>query len=509
MRLNDLLKNLAAQQIIGDPEVEITGLCFDSRQVVGGSLFFALPGSQVDGHSYIPQALTKGAVALVVERLPESLPSGVCCLLVANVRRAMALLAARFYGEPTRDLPVIGVTGTNGKTTITYLLEAILRQAGYQPAVFGTVEYRCGDQVLESSHTTPESVELMRMMAEFRTRGADAFVMEVSSHALEQHRVDGIDFDVAVFTNLTPEHLDYHQNLDNYFASKRRLFSDLLAQGAGVVNLDDGYGKQLLQENDRWLSFGREASAQVRAQRVSSGRDGIVGEFQTPAGRLQIDSALIGDFNISNLLAAVAAAQALGISNAEIEIGLKQASQVPGRLQRIANQRDILALVDYAHTGDALEQVLATLTKLEHQRLITLVGCGGDRDPRKRPVMAEVAVRYSDLAVFTSDNPRTEDPLQILEQLRAGALAAGASEYLPENYSADKRGFVVIPDRRAAIEYACRQATGGDLLLVAGKGHEDYQILGTTKIHFDDCEELARALNLNAGAAKGGADADV
>jgi UDP-N-acetylmuramoyl-L-alanyl-D-glutamate--2,6-diaminopimelate ligase len=339
-------------------------------------------------------------------------------------------------------------------------------------------------------------------MGRFRKQGADAIILEVSSHALEQHRVDGIDFDIAVFTNLTPEHLDYHQNLENYFASKRRLFSELLGQGKAAINRDDGFGRQLLRENGSWCSFGEEKSAAVHPLDVNVGRDGIKGCFATPQGALEIDSKMIGHFNVSNLLATVSAAQLLGIENRQIEAGIAAAAQVPGRLERVANERDILALVDYAHTGDALEQVLKTLSKLDSKRIITLVGCGGDRDPRKRPVMAAAAVNYSDLTVFTSDNPRTEDPLQILEQVRAGALAAEAVELSEMQLESGERGFVVIPDRRQAIKFAAAKAKAGDLLLLAGKGHEDYQILGTSKVHFDDREELAIALSdpVNAGA---------
>lgn len=495
MTLSMLLKRIKAEQIQGSTELEISGLACDSRQVRAGSVFFALPGTQTDGFDYIPQALEAGAVAVVAERLPETFASGVCYLRVANVRRVMAQVAGEYHGHPTAGVPVIGVTGTNGKTTITYLLEAILRQAGYAPAVFGTVEYRFGRERLESTHTTPESLELMQMMGQFRGRGADAIILEVSSHALEQHRVDSIDFDVAVFTNLTPEHLDYHENLDKYFASKRRLFSELLGQGKAAINRDDGFGRQLLRENSAWTSFGTESSAQVRPIDISVGRRGIKGVFASPTGNVEIDSRMIAHFNVSNLLAAVTAAQALGIDNAQIAAGIAAAPQVPGRLERVENDRDILALVDYAHTGDALEQVLATLSKLGSKRLITLVGCGGDRDPGKRPVMAAAAVKYSDLAVFTSDNPRTEDPLQILEQVRAGALAAKAVELSDMLLEAGERGFIVIPDRHEAIKTACSLAKAGDLLLLAGKGHEDYQILGTTKVHFDDREELAAALS--------------
>ncbi len=503
MQLSALLKNVPAQQIHGSTELEVTGLACDSRKVEVGTVFFALPGSKIDGFDFIPQAIAAGAAAIIAERLPDSLPAGVCFVQVTNVRQVMANIASDYNENPTAGVPVVGVTGTNGKTTITYLLEAILRQAGYAPAVFGTVEYRFGRERLESTHTTPESLELMQMMKRFRKQGADAIILEVSSHALEQHRVDGIGFDVAVFTNLTPEHLDYHENLDNYFASKRRLFSELLGKGKAAINRDDGFGRQLLRENPDWCSFGIEKSAQLHPLDISVGRQGIKGSFFSPAGKVDVDSRMIGHFNVSNLLATVSAAQCLGIDNELIAAGIAAAEQVPGRLQRVANEHDILALVDYAHTGDALEQVLTTLSKLDSKRLITLVGCGGDRDPSKRPVMAAAAVKYSDLVVFTSDNPRTEDPLQILQQVHAGALAAGAIELSKLQLDSGEQGFVVIPDRREAIRFASSQAKAGDLLLLAGKGHEDYQILGTSKIHFDDREELALALN---AAVSSGAD---
>ncbi len=507
MHLAALLKNIKAEQVHGSLEREITGLACDSRKVLSGSVFFALPGTQIDGFDFIPQAVTAGATVVIAERLPEARSATVCYLQVSNVRKVMAKIANEYHQSPTADIPVIGVTGTNGKTTVTYLLETILRQAGYAPAVFGTVEYRFGNERLESTHTTPESLELMEMMHQFRRQGADAIILEVSSHALEQHRVDGIDFDVAVFTNLTPEHLDYHQNLDNYFASKRRLFSELLGQGKAVINQDDGFGRQLLRENPQWTTFGLERSALIHPLDINVGRQGIKGSFTSPSGKIVVDSSMIGHFNVSNLLATVAAAQALGVENQQIAAGIETAAQVPGRLERVANDKDILALVDYAHTGDALEQVLSTLSQLDSKRLITLVGCGGDRDPRKRPVMTAAAVKYSDLTVFTSDNPRTEDPLQILEQVRAGALAVEAVELGEQQLEAGQKGFVVIPDRREAIKFASAKAKAGDLLLLAGKGHEDYQILGTEKVHFDDREELSMALN--GSVADSGANTDV
>jgi UDP-N-acetylmuramoyl-L-alanyl-D-glutamate--2,6-diaminopimelate ligase len=495
-----ILTRVQPLKTTGPLDREIVSLACDSRKVEPGSVFFALPGSVVDGFEYIPQALRQGATVVVAERELEC-TDNISFVLVANVRQAMAQMAASYYDEPTAGIPVVGITGTNGKTTTSYLLEAILQQAGFRVAVFGTIDYRCGEIIRASSHTTPESIELMRLMREFRDLGADALVMEVSSHALEQHRVDGIEFDLGVFTNLTPEHLDYHHNLENYFVSKQRLFSELLSDGRAVINSDDDFGKRLLEQDDRWIAYGRSAAV-VMPQQISVGRAGIHGSFKTPEGEVVISSRMIGDFNVSNLLAAVAAAQQLGIDNATIAAGVEALCQVPGRVEAVANERNILALVDYAHTGDALEKVLQTLTQLEAGRRLTLVGCGGDRDTSKRPVMAAIAVKYSALTIFTSDNPRSEDPLQILEQIRQGALAVGSRELSPEQARTGMSGFIVIPERREAINFACRLAVAGDLLLVAGKGHEDYQILGTQRIHFDDREEISRALKLTPYAGR-------
>lgn len=494
MKLEKLLTVIRPIEIVGSAEREISGLACDSRQIEVGMLFFALPGVVVDGFDYLPQALQAGATAVVAEQIPENCTDNICYIKVANVRQAMAVMAAEFYGNPTMDIPVIGVTGTNGKTTITYLLEAIFKQAGFFPAVFGTVEYRCGELCYEASRTTPESIDLLRLMAEFRLQGADVLILEVSSHALEQNRVDGVKFDAAVFTNLTQDHLDYHATLDRYFASKRRLFSELLGAGIGVINREDSSGANLLQENPDWVSFGLDDRARVYPQQVTVSRDQISGIFTSEQGNVVIKSGMIGDFNVSNLLAAVATAQQFGISNEVIAAGISAAPQVPGRVEKVKNSKGILALVDYSHTSDALEQALKTLVKLDSRRVLTVIGCGGDRDKGKRPLMAAVAVKYSNVSIFTSDNPRTEDPLMILEQIRAGALAADSRELSVEK-AASADGFVVIPDRRAAIEFAGNLAEEGDLLLVAGKGHEDYQIFGSEKIHFDDREELHRVLN--------------
>ncbi|MFO7766908.1 MAG: UDP-N-acetylmuramoyl-L-alanyl-D-glutamate--2,6-diaminopimelate ligase [Pelovirga sp.] len=496
MQLQELLNIIEPDTVRGPTDLFVADLAYDSRRVVDGSVFFALPGTRDDGRAYIAEALAAGAAAVVTSSL-DGLPTSDdrCFMQVANVRRTMAKVAAHYYDYPGRGIPIIGVTGTNGKTTVTYLLEAILTCAGYSPAVFGTVAYRFGDRLCyEATHTTPESIELMKMLTEFRQQGADALVMEVSSHALEQHRVDGLKFDLAIFTNLTPEHLDYHSGMEEYFASKCRLFQDLLDQGTAVINADDAYGMRLQKNLPAAVTFGTAPSCDLWPRQIAVSRDGIQGTFSGSGGDVRVDSPMIGDFNVSNLLAAVATAQQLGIRTPQITAGISAAPQVPGRLERIDNQRGVLALVDYAHTGDALEQALKTLSEIEHHKLYTVVGCGGDRDPGKRPLMAAAAVKYSHLAIFTADNPRTEDPCAILEQIRAGALAAGGCELDPAQVDVAARGFVVIPDRRSAIDFAAGQAGEGDLLLVAGKGHEDYQILGTQKIHFDDREELKRAL---------------
>ncbi|MDX2493841.1 MAG: UDP-N-acetylmuramoyl-L-alanyl-D-glutamate--2,6-diaminopimelate ligase [Desulfuromusa sp.] len=494
MKLEKLLTTIQPLAIAGSAEVVVSGLACDSRQIQADMLFFALPGVKVDGFDYLPQALQAGATAVVAEQIPEGCAANICYIKVANVRQAMAVMAAEFYGNPTDGISVIGVTGTNGKTTITYLLEAIFAQAGFSPAVFGTIEYRFGQSRYEASNTTPESIDLLRMMADFRQQGADIMILEVSSHALEQHRVDGISFDAAVFTNLTQDHLDYHETLERYFASKRRLFTDLLGSGIAVINREDACGAELLKENQSWVSFGLDERANVYPHQVEVGRDRISGLFSSEQEDVVVESGMIGDFNVSNLLAAVATALQFGIGNEVIAKGISGAPQVPGRVEKVENNQGVLALVDYSHTSDALEQALKTLSKLDCQRLLTIVGCGGDRDQGKRPVMAAVAVKYSNLAIFTSDNPRTEDPFKILEQIRGGAVAAGSKE-LSEDLAAVEDGFIVIPDRRAAIEFAGNLAKQGDLLLVAGKGHEDYQVLGTEKIHFDDREELSRVLN--------------
>jgi len=502
MHLAELLQHVPVLRQLGPLDVNVAGLRYDSRRVQPGDAFFAWRGQAQDGHRFLPDAVARGAAVLVVEELPEQ-TFAATVVQVANSRRAMAAMAQAFYGDPTREMAVVGVTGTNGKTTTTYLLEAILAEAGRTPAVVGTVNYRFGQVVHAAPHTTPEAVELLEQVAQFRSAGAGSLVMEVSSHALDQYRADGIRFHVGVFTNLTPEHLDYHGDMENYFASKLRLFKELLPANGGraVVNIDDAYGARLAALLPDALTCGRGAQALVRPEQLTVTLHGIHGRIATPAGPVMLASPLLGDYNVENLLGAIGGAVALGLPAPVIERGLAHATAVPGRLERVDNGRGAVALVDYAHTGDALDRVLQALQALKPARIITVFGCGGDRDPRKRPVMGEVTARRSDIAVVTSDNPRTEDPLQIIAQIRGGVALVHAREWTrDEAVAGNGRGYVVIPDRREAIRFAVSLLRNDDILLVAGKGHEDYQILGTTRIHFDDREELRNAFAAGVGA---------
>jgi len=495
MKLAELLQNVPVKATCGPLEVEVGGLRYDSRRVVAGDLFFAWRGQAQDGHQFLAAAVERGAQALVVEELPVQ-PLSATVVLVDSARHAMAQMAQNFYGDPTSGMSVVGVTGTNGKTTTTYLLEAVLNEAGLAPAVIGTINYRFGQHHQAAPHTTPEAVELLEQVARFKAAGARSLVMEVSSHALDQFRADGIHFKVGVFTNLTPEHLDYHGEMERYFASKLRLFNELLPASGGrpVINIDDPYGARLAKMFPRAVTCGRRAEALVHPAHLAVTLHGIHGRVNTPLGEVALASPLLGEYNVENLLGAIAAGVALDLPAAVIARGLTRAQAVPGRLEQIANQRDAVALVDYAHTGDALDRVLQALQALKPARIITVFGCGGDRDPRKRPVMGEVAARRSDIVLVTSDNPRTEDPLLIIEQIREGVAMIHTREWSVEEARAGHgRGYLVIPDRRSAIRFAVGLLRSHDVLLIAGKGHEDYQILGTTRIHFDDREELRAA----------------
>lgn len=505
MKLTQLLGALDNHELHGNATVEIGSLTCDSRRVVPGALFFAVRGAVEDGHRFIAAAVAAGASAVVLEDA-GSAPSGIPWIRVADGRSAMGRMAAEFNGNPTASLPLIGITGTNGKTTTTYLIEAILQAAGLPAAVLGTISYRFGETILTASHTTPESTELQAAFRQLSDAGAKAFVMEVSSHALEQKRVDGCHFDVGIFSNLTRDHLDYHATMESYLQAKLRLFTELLQPTSvkpgrrAAINMDDEQGPVVAgQAACPVIRYGIDSRADVRVENVSLTVKGISATLVTPKGSIDVSSRLLGRFNLSNILAAAAGSIALDLPLAAIKAGIEQHATVPGRMERVDNSRGFTLLVDYAHTGDALENVLSTLKELKPKRIITLFGCGGDRDPGKRPIMGRIAAAMSDLAIVTSDNPRTEDPASILEQIRVGILPLGIREYKVQEFVGQhsapvEQGFVMQENRREAIRLAVRLAREGDVVLLAGKGHEDYQIIGTAKQHFDDREEARLAL---------------
>lgn len=502
MLLSELVKSIPKPLTIdGDNDPEIRELCYDSRTVRPGSLFFALRGAAADGHAFISRAVAAGAAGLVIEDT-AGVPPGIPSVTVPDSRLAMSLMAAVFYGHPTSRVPMIGITGTNGKTTTTYLVESILGQAGFPAAVLGTINYRFGATTIPAPHTTPESADLQRILRQMVDQGARAVVMEVSSHSLEQRRVDGCSFDVGIFTNLTRDHLDYHHDMESYLASKQRFFSQLLAPDQvkplrrAAVNMDDPAGKQIAGACAcQVVTYGVVSDSAVSARDVAFSTSGTTGILVTPGGETGFSSRLVGRFNLYNILAAAAAASALGIPLDAIRAGIEVHGKVEGRLEPVENSRGITVLVDYAHTGDALENVLKTIRELATGRIITVFGCGGDRDRGKRPIMGEIAARYSDLAIITSDNPRTEDPGAIIHEIRAGVEPLDLREYSLAELAGgfDEKGYTSVVSRRDAIRLGARLAKQGDILLIAGKGHEDYQIIGTEKHHFDDREEAAMA----------------
>lgn len=494
MNLSSIIQGTGAHGALGgDPQVvRVTG---DSREVVPGTVFFALPGARADGHAFAAEAARRGAVAVVAERPVECAPA--VLLLAPSARRAMAIAAANFHGRPGDALRVAGVTGTNGKTTVSYLVEACARAADLPIGVIGTVTHRFPGVERPASHTTPESTAIQALLAEMRGAGARLAVLEVSSHALAQERVAGMRFAAAGFTNLTRDHLDYHGDMEHYFAAKRRLFAEHLAEGGtAVVNARDPWGARLADQLGparRVWRYGTRAEDALRAEDVTIGLAGITARFVTPAGPLAIRSPLVGAHNVENLLCAAGLALALDVPADAVAHGLSTSPGAPGRLERV-DGRGIALFVDYAHTDDALTRALAALRALAPRRLVCVFGCGGDRDRGKRPLMGLAAARAADLVVVTSDNPRTEDPDAIIAEIVPGVEEAGLARLSPAAARDGARGFVVEPDRRAAIALAVAAARPGDAVLVAGKGHEDYQIVGTAKHHFSDREEARRAL---------------
>ena len=471
MRLRNILAGCPVLRTTGDLDIEIGGVAYDSRQVSAGALFVAIQGLRADGNRFVPQAVLNGAAAIVSTASP---PQGIRApwIQTADDRAALAIIAANFYGRPTEKLHAIGVTGTNGKTTTTYLVESILKSAGFPAAVFGTIEYRGPNFGYSAERTTPEAPDLELLFTRVADAGWKYAVMEVSSHAIALKRVEGLHFDVAVFTNLSRDHLDFHAGMRSYFEAKKRLFTGL--DGAIprvlVLNMDDPCFNELRTiAPSHVVSFGMRTAADVYPD-----ADAV---FRTPVGALEMHPKLIGRPNMYNISAAIGVAVGLGMPADAICRGVEELASVPGRFEPILAGQPFRVIVDYAHTDDALQNVLKTAREMTAGKVLVVFGCGGERDRTKRPIMGEVAARSSDLAIVTSDNPRGEDPLAIIAEVEAGLQRAGA--VLGKDY-------VVIPDRREAIRHALKSATAPDTVVVAGKGHEPYQVIGNQTLLFDD-----------------------
>jgi UDP-N-acetylmuramoyl-L-alanyl-D-glutamate--2,6-diaminopimelate ligase len=482
-------------------ETSVSAISYDSRQASPGSVFVALRGLQADGAAFARDALNRGSVAVVSE---SPAPAGIAApwMQVQDARLALAALAAAFYGDPSRDLLLVGITGTNGKTTTSYLLASVFEAAGMPCGRVGTVGYRIGAREVDAARTTPEAPELQQMLQDMVAQGCGACVMEVSSHALVLRRADDLHFAAAVFTNLTRDHLDFHRDMEDYFTAKRRLFELLPPSGIGVTNLDDRRGAELARGAWRSVTYAIDAAADVRPGPLSFSLDGLRFEVRTPRGTLQIRSALVGRPNAYNILAAVATAMALDLPFSAIERGIGDLATVPGRFQLVSDPSDdVRVVVDYAHTDDALKNLLETARPVASGRLITVFGCGGDRDRTKRPLMGAVAARLSDLVIVTSDNPRSENPEQIIEQIKRG-IVVPADRVPPRGQAPKAPPCLSIVDRTEAIERAVRDARPGDLVLIAGKGHEKYQVIGDRVLPFDDIEVARAALARRRSASR-------
>lgn len=489
MRLDDLFRAAGLPVPPDADDIEVTGITDNSQQVEPGNVFVAMQGTHADSHLFISDAIERGAVGVVVQ---QDIPAyrGAVIVRVPDSRDALGRLAHAFAGHPARDMLMVGVTGTNGKTTTTYLMEAILRAAGRQPGVVGTIEYRYAGQTVAADNTTPSAVRLARLFTAMRTTGTNAVVMEVSSHALDQKRVAGIEFDLAIFTNLTQDHLDYHGTMEAYAEAKWLLFSRYLKSGAGaaVFNVDDPQGRLFASRfvGNR-KTFAMDADeADVRARNPVFSPSGTRFTLTADNRDWPVHAQLLGRFNVMNIAGALAGALALGIP---LETAIRAVETVPtvrGRFEQVNAGQDFLVIVDYAHTPDALERVLTNARAMAQGRLIVVFGCGGDRDRTKRPIMGRIAASLGDRVILTNDNPRTEDPQSIADMVYAGIREAGSSA---------TAGASVILDRREAIGAAIAEAATGDVVVIAGKGHENYQILGTMKTHFDDVEVAREFLN--------------
>ncbi|MBI4596839.1 MAG: UDP-N-acetylmuramoyl-L-alanyl-D-glutamate--2,6-diaminopimelate ligase [Candidatus Omnitrophica bacterium] len=500
MHLRELLQDITTEPVA---DVTVSGIACHSKQVRSGDVFVAMEGAVADGHAFLHEAASRGAAAIVVQRRPApaaprppagSGPPPAACpvIVVPDTRSAAVAMAARFYGHPLRKLRLIGVTGTNGKTTTTFLLQTILEAAGQRAGLLGTIAYHIGRRVLPSTNTTPGPLELQRYFAQMVGQGLSWCAMEVSSHALAQGRIEGLEFEAAIFSNLGSDHLDYHKTREAYAAAKRRLFDHLKPSGYAVVNMDDEYGRILSESlpHRPLLTYGVEQPAKVTVDRLQCSWQGLELMLRTPWGVVPVTTPLLGRHNASNIAAAAAALLPLGISPGAIREGLAGIRQVPGRLERVPNDAGVHVLIDYAHTADALRLALLSLRELTRGRVIVVFGCGGNRDHTKRPVMGQAASRLADVVLLTSDNPRGEEPLDIIRQIQAG---------FPPGFTQSE----TIADREQAILAALGLARRDDAVLIAGKGHEAYQTFDHVSVPFSDREVVERWFSSRHAVAVG------
>lgn len=489
MILRELIKVLDCPALKSDiASIDISGVACNSRLVGKDFIFVAIKGTRENGEAFIDEAIKKGAKVIITQsaqritrNAKRTAQDGVIFIKVKDARKSLAKLAVQFYGNPSAEIKVVGVTGTNGKTTITYLLESLLREAGFSPAVIGTVNYRYNGKIFESKNTTPGPLEIQAMLADMRDSDVDYLAMEVSSHALDQNRIEGVNFHSAIFTNLTQDHLDYHKTKESYFKAKVKLFTGLSKNSFAVINNDDSYGRRLLTKTHaEKLTYGIKAKADFFAQDIEFGLAKTAFRLSSPRGGIDITTNLIGYHNVYNVLALCAWGVREGFNLELIRSALNKFNFVPGRLERVDSAKDFSVFVDYAHTEDALKNVISTLKHLKHNRIIVVFGCGGDRDKGKRPKMGRVVSNLADYAIITNDNPRSEDPLEIIRDITRGIK---------------KRNYSVVPDRLEAIKESIAIAQAGDIILLAGKGHEAYQIIKNKVFPFDDRKAAQACLN--------------
>ena len=482
--LSDITSDLTFKEFFGKKNVNISGISYDSRNAKSGDIFVAIKGLQQDGHKYVDQAISSGASTIILEKMIPKLSGFDACFIVESGRKALAEVSSGFYGNPSKKINLYGVTGTNGKTTTVFLLDSILNSVGKKAAILGTIFCRIGDKIIVNDRTTPESSDLQNLFSIMVEDKVSDVCMEVSSHSLELDRVYGCSFDTALFTNLSQDHLDFHGDMDSYFNSKKKLFEDY-SPSKIVVNIDDRYGKQIYdQSNFNKCSYGLSKKADVRAENIYNSKAGLKFELKSYGESLEMESPLMGEHNLMNILAASAACLSSGISMQDIATAIKNSESVPGRFEEIKMGQPFLVIVDYAHTQDALSRVIKFSRPITQGRILTLMGCGGDRDRTKRPLMCAEALRESDLVVITTDNPRNEHPEDIIREVING------KKLVPD--STDR--CISILDRKEAIKFIISHAEEGDTVLITGKGHETYQMIGDKKFPFDDRKEARDTL---------------